>query len=807
MTKLLSTRNFALFLIIFIIYGFTTFKTKLPILNSEETSLAKNPVFSKTEIEQIEAMPPVSFQKDVKPILDSRCIACHSCYDSPCQLKLSSYQGIQRGASQIPVYDHARLTAQLPTRLFIDETTTEGWRNRGFFPVINEQNPSSEANLNLSLIARFLKLKQTHPLPKHGNLPDSFELEVQRTLECPTPDEFLDFQEKHSLWGMPYGMPGLSKRQENILLKWLQEGAKVDSKPVLSKQAKTEIKKWEDFFNDASPKSRLSSRYIYEHLFIGHIHFEGQANNKFYKLVRSKTPTGQPIEEIKSIRPFDDPGVKSFFYRLRPITSTIVDKNHFVYELSDSRMLRYRELFLEPDYKITELPGYQPELTANPFNTFKELPAGSRYQFLLDEARYFFDGFIKGPVCRGQGALNVIRDQFWVAFLKPDQAFMQKTTHFLEENNNLLSMPASAGEDIGFLKWRKFGKLEQKYLLKKEKFLEQTLLNQHPLDFDLIWDGDKTNDNALLTVFRHYDSATVIKGLAGKPPLTAWVVDYPIFERIHYLLVAGFNVFGSAGHQITTRLYMDYLRMESENNFLRFIPAKRRKTLRETWYQGIETKLFHSFEAPLYSINTPTAIEYPANHFYIETFFSRLHQKLGHVGGPEDNINRCWQDNCIASLLTQQQKQIAFNIRKLSDLRGEQIGSLPEMSFLRIRYPDPEKDLVFTLIRNKRLSNVSFIFAEDFRREPEKDTLTILPGFVGSYPNVFFTVAENELDSFISALKQIETESQKNKFYSQYSIRRTNPEIWDYADWFNEQHLTHNPLQAGLFDLNRYENY
>ena len=37
---------------------------------------------------------------------------------------------------------------------------------------------------------------------------------------------------------------------------------------------------------------------------------------------------------------------------------------------------------------------------------------------------------------------------------------------------------------------------------------------------------------------------------APRGPLTAWVMDYPIFERLHYLLVAGYNVYGKAQHQI-----------------------------------------------------------------------------------------------------------------------------------------------------------------------------------------------------------------------------------------------------------------
>ena len=52
------------------------------------------------------ALPPVAvkiptrtidYQKEVKPLLDKRCAVCHSCYNSPCQLKLDSFEGADRG--------------------------------------------------------------------------------------------------------------------------------------------------------------------------------------------------------------------------------------------------------------------------------------------------------------------------------------------------------------------------------------------------------------------------------------------------------------------------------------------------------------------------------------------------------------------------------------------------------------------------------------------------------------------------------------------------------------------------------------
>ena len=50
----------------------------------------------------------VSWRADVQPILQRRCVVCHGCYDAPCQLKLSAWQGVARGASGENVYDTER---------------------------------------------------------------------------------------------------------------------------------------------------------------------------------------------------------------------------------------------------------------------------------------------------------------------------------------------------------------------------------------------------------------------------------------------------------------------------------------------------------------------------------------------------------------------------------------------------------------------------------------------------------------------------------------------------------------------------
>ena len=746
--------------------------------------------------------PKISFTKDVKPILDSRCVVCHSCYDAPCQLKLGSIEGIDRGATKQLVYDFVRFKPADPTRLFIDATTTGDWRKKEFFPVLNERNESHEANLDNSLFAQMLQLKRDYPFPPSGQLDDDFDLDVDRDLQCPSREEFPEYRREHPKWGMPYGLPGLSQDQVNTLNQWLKEGAKAELQPALSRQTNAQIEKWEGYLNGASLKQKLVSQYLYEHLFIGHLYFAGHPDGEFFRLVRSLTPSGLPIKEISTVRPYDDPGIKQFYYRLRPVTETIVDKIHFAYELSDRKLRRYDELFFAPDYKVTSLPVYQAGESSNPFRKFAQLPMVSRYQFLLDDAEYFVSGFIKGPVCRGQIATESIRDRFWVVFLQPGKFFPKQVAKALAEHSDLLSLPDEEDDSIGLLGWIKYDSLGKEYLKLKDQFIDALLPENQGFGLDHIWDGDGENQNAALTIFRHYNSATVVKGLIGKTPLTAWVVDYPLFERLHYLLVAGFNPYGTAGHQLASRTYMDILRQGAQDNFLRFMPAMERRSIYNSWTQGATS--FRTANA-YFNVHHETQVKFKTTR-YKEEFFDQVRERLANAAGESDAINGCRNKHCIIASISPLAEKSGDDIHQLANLKGLELGALPEMSLLRVKTEIPGKDKVYTLLIDRAFSNITWLLGEDSRRMPEQDELTVVPGIVGSYPNFFFHVQANQLGEFAQRIKSATKTSEREQFYADYGIRRTNPEIWRYSDWFNRQNKKLKGVEGGLLDLSRYEN-
>ncbi|SDX65295.1 hypothetical protein SAMN05216333_1801, partial [Nitrosomonas oligotropha] len=54
---------------------------------------------------------PVSYIQEIRPIIESKCLSCHSCFDAPCQLKLESSEGLLRGAFRESIYVGARKEA------------------------------------------------------------------------------------------------------------------------------------------------------------------------------------------------------------------------------------------------------------------------------------------------------------------------------------------------------------------------------------------------------------------------------------------------------------------------------------------------------------------------------------------------------------------------------------------------------------------------------------------------------------------------------------------------------------------------
>jgi len=747
----------------------------------------------------------LDYLKDVKPILDKRCVVCHSCYNSPCQAKFSSFEGVDRGASKLAVYDATRINSADPTRLFIDAQTTQAWRGKGFFSLT--QAADSNATHNDSIMMHLLYDKKIHPEIIGDYEPERDELICPRNKEELA--EYLDDKPNH---GMPYGFPAIKEHEYMTIAQWLQQGAQGPSSSeqkaleTPSEAAMKEIKKWEDFLNRPDPKHKVTARYLYEHLYLAHLYFPS-AKGEYYELIRSYTPAPKEPEIIPTLRPFDDPEVKKFYYRFRKIHATIVHKTHMVFTLDDSVMKRFKELFILPKWR--EKPHcitYDTKISANPFLSFKQIPARSRYQFLLDNSHYIIMTFIRGPVCRGQMALNVIHDHFWVMFQDP--AYDLAITHpdFIDAQSENLSLPI---EKVDGKLYRTFSdvyiKRYKEYFLAKKRF--EGFLYPKGFPLKAIWPGNKASDTPMLTIYRHYDSASVHKGILGEEPRTMWVIDYAQFERIYYTLVAGYDVFGNVSHQTNIRRYMDFLRIEGELNFLDYMPKEVRLSMLQSWYINDDSVDEHKYKE---IDNLDTAIEYETPYPKYE-FIKLLLQKrvLKSTKIDFDRLNFKVPGKVKPKMPTEYKSvEDYMQAARAVSLPGS--GFITFMNdrganniFLRIDMPDGTY-ITRNLVINRWHDNVNSLFDEESRLDSHKDTMDILDKSIGSYPNSFVIVKFEDLPDFLDLLKNTTGSDSDIKRLKKYFISRSNKDFWEIYEWFQDHFYQQEPVKAGLYDLNRY---
>jgi len=750
-----------------------------------------------------------SYSRDVKPILETKCVACHACYDAPCQLNLGSAQGLLRGASKKPVYDSARLENMAPTRLFIDAHSTAEWRQKDFFSVLNARGGSPEDNLDNSLLYHMIQLGRAHQPEANSPVPEDIELGLPRENECAAPSQFAAYARKKPLQGMPLAFTGLSDSEYQTLREWIREGAVIDEKPLTpGKAEQAQIRQWEAFFNRSAPRNQLVSRYLYEHLFAAHLYFEGLDTGNFFEIVRSGTPSGRPIQLIATVRPNDDPGPK-LYYRLRRVEGALVHKTHMAYPLSEARMARFEGLFLAPGWNIAKLPDYSRANAINPFSTFAAIPARARYQFMLDSSEFFVMNFIRGPVCAGQVATDVIDDRFFVVFQDPDADLSVTDPAYMAKiQPDLVLVPQKEGLLKLAFDWHHREKERNAYILSRGREYR----DRQPEGPSLadIWDGDGDNDNAVLTVFRNFDNAMVTKGFVGAVPKTLWVMDYPMFERSFYLLVVNFNVFGTVATQAETRFYFDLIRSSGEDNFLHFMPPEVRTSMRDSWYRGkeAETKIRKTYK--IVNEALPVQIQYRSADPKAE-FVSLLSMRLKSLAGPPDLLNRCAQPPCDLPGASAAEQRIAASLQTLTSKPASLhnmrfIDFMPDVSFLRVVVAgDANADLAYTLVRNKAHTNVAFMFDEVKRREYGKDTLTAYHGLLGSYPNFMFNVPLDQIEAFTTALQATHIPEQFYAVVYQYGLPRTNPRVWTNFQWFIDYMRHASPTEAGIYDLNRYK--
>jgi hypothetical protein len=145
------------------------------------------------------------------------------------------------------------------------------------------------------------------------------------------------------------------------------------------------------------------------------------------------------------------------------------------------------------------------------------------------------------------------------------------------------------------------------------------------------------------------------------------------------------------------------------------------------------------------------------------------------------------------------------DLQALGSVRGASTAWLPEVAFLRVDDP-PRPAQWFTVLRDTAHSNVSHIFLEGSELLPAENALTVVPGFIGAYPNAIYRVRRGELPALAAAIRALGSEEDYGKLADRFAVRRTDPGFWAVSDAMHEAYARSAPLEPGLFDYNRLEN-
>jgi len=291
----------------------------------------------------------------------------------------------------------------------------------------------------------------------------------------------------------------------------------------------------------------------------------------------------------------------------------------------------------------------------------------------------------------------------------------------------------------------------------------------------------------------------------GNLPKTLWVIDYPLLERVYYALVAGFDVYGTVGHQLVERLYMDRLRIEGESYFLDFLPPETRKGIMQSWYLDTDLEKMDYHQGAL-----PSGIRFatpdPKREFVEHLVTSEINKETAITF---DKVNYVKYG--------EEYPAIPENYEAPDDyLKGFRAISRPgtrfvalandhnaNLAYMRIRLRKG-KDIVATLVVNRWHNNVAFLLGEDKRMDPSKDNLEFIPGMIGSYPNLFIDIHQDDIPDFIDLMESFDASDASKARLAKYGINRSDDRFWETYDWFQKRFDEDEPVRGGLLDLNRY---
>jgi len=747
------------------------------------------------------------YATEIQPIFNRRCIACHGCLGSPCNVKLDSFRGVDRGGLALnPFASHFGSEP----RTDMDAADSTGvWRKRGFFPILLRDGPADH-NLAGSLLYQIVAAGMRHNTPGFSREAlDGLRPERYVAQCAASPAGLNAYVARNPSTGMPFGLPAISHQDFEKLRSWIAAGSPGPSAKTVTDAEQPSnpeaVAAWETFFNADDPRSRLVSRFIFQHVFLATVVLTDSPGDQF-RLVRSRTPPlrvvaqpdgtkkveRSPVKVIATNLPYDDPlsyaGVDRFWYRLKKLTQAPVQKNHFLWRLAPSDINHLRKLFsidggtgwdsgaaIDPPYGIE-----------SPFIQFAAIPAEARYRFILENAEVMVGGITYGPVCNGQTATYAVKDQFWALFLDPaHDPSVRDPTLGLKSPEPL--MDRSPTGNATFLK----AFAETKKRLAPEGW-----------SLDAVWDGEGENANAWLTVLRHETNVSVLKGARGGMPRTLWLMSYAGFERMYYDTVASFGYWSGDESKLETLLFFNLLRQDFEDHFLLLLPARYRQNIRDDWTQGIGQLALTAI--PFVGGDQPSRVTVPGAA-PLEELVTRLAGRAGpRVTGLPDPLNPTLKPEVDLAVPMRGFDDFEHAVSSMTVLdHRPYLPFMPSVTVLRLTHGGEHR--VYSLVVNRAYASQYLLLFQDGAALPEQDTMSVYPTLVNGFPNLFVDLDLDRAPAFLGGLASVKSEKDWKELETEFAILRNSPKFWAFYDWLNHWNFATRGRQAGWLDLTYYD--
>jgi hypothetical protein len=140
---------------------------------------------------------------------------------------------------------------------------------------------------------------------------------------------------------------------------------------------------------------------------------------------------------------------------------------------------------------------------------------------------------------------------------------------------------------------------------------------------------------------------------------------------------------------------------------------------------------------------------------------------------------------------------------ELRAVQGDALQWLPEAALLVVEGSDGALS-TFNLLRNTGHASVSHLI-EGKELRPDENTLTVVPGVIGSYPNAFYRARAGELPALTAAVRGLRSERDYATFTRRWAVRRNNPAFWAFSDQVHARYARDQGLEAGVLDYSRLE--